>query len=98
MLLPYLFLIVGLICIFLEFFLPGGILGGFGGVLCFVGLGIEIVRANSFMDIFIYALVGFLATVFVIWFAMKKIKNSKSDSEIYLNQDQEGFKASSYDK
>ena len=89
---------IGLICIFLEFFLPGGILAGFGGLLCFVGLGIEISKASSFVDVFIYAFIGALGTALVIWLAMKKIKNSKSDSEMFLNQDQEGFKASGFDE
>lgn len=96
MLLPYLFLLIGILCIFLEFFLPGGILGGFGGLLCLAGLVIEIMRAGSFIDVLVYAVVGALATVLVIWLALRRIKNAKSDSDFYLNNDQEGYKASSY--
>lgn len=93
----FLLLILGLLFIVMEFYLPGAIMGTIGGVLLVVSVFMFAGISNSLLVDLLY-LSGVIAlVVVVIQYTLKKIPRSKSHFNIYLNEDQEGFYASKYD-
>jgi len=89
--------IVGLTLIGLEFFLPGGLIALIGGLLVIGAV------ANAFaLDLALIYKIGFLfanivATVVTCKLAMWAIRSKNKDS-LYLDENQEGFVASSFEK
>lgn len=91
---PYLILLLGLLMIFLEFYLPGAIMGTIGAILIFVSMLLFIQQATSILSIALYILGIIAAVALVIKFALWKIPRSS----FYSKDDQEGYVASSFDK
>jgi len=86
------FLVVGLIMIFFEFFLPGAVIGIAGGFFCITGLILFAVASPS-IPLTIGVFVAMIVVLFLLGrFALKRIRTSK----IYLSTDQEGYRASSF--
>jgi len=94
---PFIYLGLGLLLVLFEFYLPGAILGVIGGCLIFASLIIFASETSSIIAIIAYVLGTFIALALLIRFALKRIVNSRSVFSIYSREDQEGFKASSYD-
>lgn len=95
---PYLLAAVGLILIYLEFYLPGAILGTLGGILLLWSYFIVISSGASCSEI-LFFIIGSLALVWlVIKFALWSIPRVKGGRGIYLAGDQEGYVSSTYDK
>lgn len=95
---PYLLLLVGLFLIFIEFYLPGAILGTLGGVLM-VASYIALIQRGASATEFLLFLVGSLVALYgLIRFAIWKIPRAKKGRGIYLAGDQEGYVASSFDQ
>jgi len=96
---PYAFLILiaALICIYLEFFLPGGILALIGSFLYLISIVFAFfdVEVDSIYKV-IFAIASAFSVMLLIYIALKQIKNRKSSNDFFLQTDQEGFKASSY--
>ena len=92
------FAIIGLFLLFAEFYLPGGIVGGIGGLLMIAGFVLFAQENKGPLWITTYILGEILLTFLVIKMALWRIKASKSKNTFYSNQDQEGFRASSYDE
>lgn len=67
-----------------------------GGILVAVGLVLFAVNSSSLALIVVVFVVTILALGFLAHFALKRIKKTKGT--IYLDQDQEGFKASKWSK
>ena len=86
------FIIVGLLLVFLEFFLPGAIMGISGGILVAVGLVLFAMNSTSLWLIILVFAVTIAALIFLASFALKRLKKSK----IYLDDDQAGYKASGW--
>lgn len=95
--LPFLLLAVGLLLIFLEFFLPGGIMGTIGALVVIASIVIFAMQYHSAL-VLLYAVicVGFVVVLFR--FALWKIKRGEAGRTIYSDDDQEGFIASHFDK
>lgn len=94
---PFLLVSLGILFIFFEFYLPGGIMALLGAIAIFSGI---ILFANETSSIFLLLL--FMAgiaigIVLVIRFALWKIVRTKPEYSIYSNQDQEGYVASAFD-
>lgn len=94
---PYIVLFFGYLLIFLEFFLPGGVVGMAGGVLVVVSIVVFAVQAESLLAVILYILGAGFFTGLLFKFALWRIRRDKT-SGIYLNSDQEGYFASSYEK
>jgi membrane-bound ClpP family serine protease len=87
--------ILGLILIFSEFFLPGIILGVMGGLLILAGIFCLAVQKIALSVILIFISIVSVCVFLVVKLALKKVRKSK---DIYLQDDQHGFQASSFDK
>lgn len=94
---PFILLAVGLLLIFIEFFLPGGIMGIAGGVVLLVSIVFFALETESAWATFLYV-VGILVVVGVlVRYALWRIKKGKAKG-IFLNTVQEGYFASEFDK
>lgn len=96
--LSVIFALVGLFLLYAEFYLPGGIVGGIGGLLMIAGFVLFTSDNPGPLWITTFILGEILLTFLVIKLALWRIKASKSKNTFYSNQDQEGFRASIYDK
>lgn len=89
--------IVGLALIALEFFLPGGLIaliGGsmvIGGVICFFALDVALIYKIGFLFASVAAIMA--TCKLALWAIRSRNKNS-----LYLDESQEGFVASSFEK
>lgn len=95
---PFLLWIVGLVLIFLEFYLPGAVMGVGGGLLIFISVLIFARQSASGLATLLYVLGVIASIALVIRFAIWKIRHTKSDYSIYSDKDQEGYFASGYDR
>ena len=86
---------IGLLLIYFEFFVPGGILGILGGILMIVSIALFIWEQPQIYWIFIYVLALIVLLIFTIRFALWKLKQKPS---MYASDDQSGYLASKYDK
>ncbi len=88
------FLIVGLIMILLEFFLPGGVMGVAGALFVVVGLIVFAVTSPS-----VPLTIGvFVITIVLLLVLGKMVLKNMQKSRFFLSDDQEGYKASSFAK
>ena len=94
----YLLLIFGLILVYLEFYLPGAILGILGSALLFASIMIFIVEHDSWISILFFIIALFSLIAILIKFALWQIRNAKPNSSIYQSSSQEGYKASHFDE
>ncbi len=97
MLVPILFLAVALLMIFFEFYLPGGVLGVLGGALYLASIVMVYLQVKSLSALLLFICIAAIALVFVIKFALWRIRKSKSHNTLYHNDDQEGYCASSFE-
>lgn len=98
MIISFILWALGLLLIFLEFFVPGAILGILGGILITASFFFFASRSDSLMITLIYficvaASIGYLIK-FALWFIQSRISNKGITSKA----NQEGFIASKYDK
>ena len=94
----YLYLLAGLFLIYLEFFLPGWILGVLGATLVIISLFSYIANSLYVLGAILYFLGSIAAVALVIRFALWRIRTAPPEYSIYSNQDQEGYVASVFDK
>lgn len=94
---PFLLWAIGLVLIFLEFYLPGAILGIIGGVLIFSSIIIFAREYGSPLEVLLFLLAVIASVVFLIRFALWKIRSTKSAYSIYSDKDQTGYVASTFD-
>lgn len=88
--------VIGLVLIYFEFFLPGGLVGILGGLLLIGSAFVFAMEYGGAMWTTIYVFVLIALLVFTIKFALFRIKHTKTKNTLYSNQDQEGFFASSF--
>ncbi len=93
----WILLSIGLLLIFLEFFLPSGILAGIAGALLIASIIFFALSTHSFLWTFLYACAIILLVAFLIWFTLQRIRKGKFRG-IYLGDAQSGYVASSFDK
>jgi membrane-bound serine protease (ClpP class) len=96
--LPYILLAVGLLLIFIEFYVPGAIMGIAGGILIAISIYDFTLQAQSSWVVFLYLLGVVVSIGLVIKFAIWCITTAKPESSIYSNKNQEGFVASHFDQ
>ncbi len=96
--LSIIFVLIGLVLLFTEFYLPGGVIGGVGGLLMIIGLILFALENPGPFWIITFILGEILLTYLVVKMALWRIEASKSKNTFYSNQNQEGFRASMYDE
>ena len=94
---PFILLALGLILIFLEFYLPGAIMGTIGGLLVVTSIIVFAVQGGSPIEIILFVIGASVAVGFLIKFALWRIPRTKSQYSIYSDKDQEGYLASEFD-
>ncbi len=96
MITPFLFLLLGYLLIFLEFFLPGAVMGIAGGAFLFLSIILFAMRTESVLLLLLFLAIALAGLVFLIRFALQRIRARKAD--MYQEDDQEGFKAAVFDE
>lgn len=89
--------IIGLILILLEFYIPGAVMGILGGAVILIGIFLFASQASSLISIVLFVIATAFAVGLLIRFAIWRIVHTKPDYSIYSNHDQEGYQASNYD-
>ncbi len=83
--------------IFLEFFIPGAVMGIAGSIFVAVSLFLYAYSASSPLYVLLYVVLIILLLVGVFKFALWRIRSTSSENTLYLNTDQSGYVADSYD-
>jgi membrane-bound serine protease (ClpP class) len=96
MILAILLSILGYALLYLEFFLPGIIMGLFGGVLIASGAVLFLLEGAGFLWSFAYILLSVGMAIFTCRLALRHIK--KRRGSYYLTDDQEGYVGVEFDK
>ncbi|MCB1113654.1 MAG: serine protease [Chlamydiia bacterium] len=91
----YLLAVLALLMIFLEFFLPGGILGAIGGLILLWSYFTLIQEGASALEVGLFIAGTLVLLGGLIRFALWKIPKDKRG--IYLGGDQEGYRSAKYD-
>lgn len=91
---PYILLALGYLLIFLEFYIPGAILGIIGGILAFASIIVFASEDYSLIAILSYIVGVLIGLALLIKFAFYRIKSAKPEYSIYSDASQHGFKAS----
>lgn len=95
---PFIVLAIGLLLIFIEFYLPGAIMGIAGGILVATSIFMFAAQENATWAVILYLVAVVVLLVYLVKFAMWKIRTTKPEYSIYSDQSQTGFVASHYDK
>ena len=94
---PFLFLAFGLLLILTEFYLPGAIMGVSGGILVVTSIVLFAMESSSIWWVVLYIIGVIFAVTYLVKFALWRIRTAKPNQSIYLNSDQSGYQASSFD-
>jgi membrane-bound serine protease (ClpP class) len=94
---PYILLFAALLLIYLEFYLPGGIMAAAGVLFLLSGFVLLILENASMGQFLLFLFLTVAGTVFVIKFALWNIKRTSKTRYMYLDSDQQGYRASSGD-
>jgi len=95
MIIPSLLALFGLILIYIEFFIPGGIMGFIGGLLLVSSIIVVLISDYGAMPLVLFITVSLVALIITIKLALWHVRKSGS---IFLDSDQKGYTASFYDK
>lgn len=87
-------LLLGCLCIFLEFYVPGAVMGSIGGLLILAGLMLEVQYAKTGTEVLFYIGIIFVTVSFTAYLALKAIRITGKSRSIFLESDQEGYRAS----
>ena len=94
---PFIFLVLGLLLILVEFYLPGAVMGVTGGILVLTSIVLFAMQTDSLILIALYIIAVCASIWFLVKFALWRIRTAKPNRSIYLNSDQKGYYASSFD-
>ncbi len=95
---PILLLIVALALIYIEFFLPGGIMGTTGALLVVAAIFFFAQASENLAAVLLFTVVALAGVGIVIKLALWRIQSHGSDQTIYLDADQEGYHAPKFDE
>lgn len=94
---PFLLVLLGLALILVEFYIPGGIIGIFGGISILSGIILFASETTSMIGLVFFIIGTAIAIGLTIKYALWRISHTKGRFSIYSNHDQEGYVASTYD-
>lgn len=92
----FIILLLGLLFIFIEFYLPGAVLGSIGTVMVLGSVILFSIQSDSVLMSLLFLAGAVASLIVMIRYALWRIPRAKSG--IYSGKDQEGYVASSYDK
>lgn len=95
---PFVLLGIGLFLIFLEFYLPGAIMGICGTLLVLMSIFLFASTTDSSILTLVYVVGSGVCVGLLIKFAIWRIKHAKPDFSIYSDSSQKDYVASTYDK
>jgi membrane-bound serine protease (ClpP class) len=87
-------LLIGFGLIFIEFYLPGGIMGIIGGVVIAWAIIVFANASESPIATFAFVIASIVAFILMIKYILWKIPHTKSKYSIYSADNQEGYYAS----
>lgn len=93
----YLLLALGMSLIFIEFFLPGAVMGTFGAILVITSILVFASGTNSLLALICYLLAVGLLLYYAIKLAIWRILKMKPEHTIYSDASQVGYVASTFD-
>lgn len=95
----YILLAIGLLLIFIEFFLPGGALGIAGGILIILSIVFFAMNATSLWAVILFVVAAIVFLGLLVKFALWRLpKLGVKKGGMYLDTDQEGYVGSSFTK
>jgi membrane-bound ClpP family serine protease len=97
MILAIILLVIGLFFIFIEFYLPGGIMAILGIITLLASIVVFAQQADSIAAVALFIWLLSIFVVLVIKYTLQLIQKSRGNYSIYLHKDQEGYKASKFD-
>jgi membrane-bound serine protease (ClpP class) len=83
--------VLGLFCLYFEFFLPGGILALLGGLILLGSMILFGLQSDSTLLTTLYVLFFAMASICTCLFALKSIRLSGRSDSFFLQNSQEGF-------
>ncbi len=95
---PYILLAVGLILVFIEFYVPGAVMGTIGVILIAASLIFFTLENDYPLAVALYIIGIGIGLGFLIKFALWRIKHTRPSMSIYSDASQDGYQASSFDK
>jgi membrane-bound serine protease (ClpP class) len=98
MMIPFILLGLGLLLVLIEFYIPGAIMGIIGGFLIFASIILFGTSDHNGIEILFFVIGAAVGLVFIVRFAIWRIYSTRKENTIFLDQDQAGFQASSFDK
>lgn len=93
----YLLLLLGMLLIFIEFFLPGAVMGTLGSILVIASIFAFASETTSGTALFMYIAAICIALYFLVKFAIRQMLKTKSSHTIYSDASQVGYVASAFD-
>lgn len=94
---PYLLLILGMLLIFIEFFLPGAVMGTLGALLILLSIGLFANQTESSLALLGYIFAIGVGLYYTAKFALWRMQKTSSKQTICSDASQEGYVASTYD-
>jgi membrane-bound ClpP family serine protease len=98
MTLGILLVLSGLLFLFLEFFMPGGILALTGAILVFSGIVVFCNAATSWLVILLFFIATSFGIVFTVVSALTLLKRGAKSQTFYQDQAQEGYLGAQYER
>lgn len=95
---PYLLSAVGLLLIFLEFYLPGAIMAVLGTILLILAIVLFAMGNGSGLEFLLFLIGNCVAVYFVVKLAIWRIKSASTNFGIYSDTSQVGYVASTFDQ
>ncbi len=89
--LAFIFTLIGLVCIYLEFFLPGIVIGVAGAIIISVGMWFFASGGTPILWDLAYLALTALLTAGVCKLALWQIRRSAPKNSFYLSKDLEGY-------
>lgn len=94
---PLILLVIGFLLVFLEFYLPGAVMGIAGGVFILASMILFAMQTDSPLAITLFVIVICVAMVVLVKFAIWRIRTARPQRSIYSNNAQDGYQAVAYD-
>ena len=94
---PFIILAIGLFLVFIEFYLPGGVMGTLGALVVVASIIVFAIEYDSPILILLYTVGTGILLVFLFRYALWRIKTAEPGRSVYSAGDQEGYVASAYD-
>lgn len=91
------FLLLSLLLLFLEFYLPGGILAFIAAVTYIVSVVFLVKAGFGFFEVLFFIILSLALAIGTVMLAMRRIRKSADSNTFYLSTSQEGYVGASAD-